>query len=120
MPHGLVLVPLRSGTKLSGVLGVVPGEQFGVDERAALEQAAPNLAIACERSSAHHNTRRLAVEVRQTAKRLGQLNAELATAMETKGQVLSTISPELRTPLNRSISFAHPPPTEAPSPTLSA
>ena len=105
MPHGLVLVPLRSGTKLSGVLGVVPGEQFGVDERAALEQAAPNLAIACERSSAHHNTRRLAVEVRQTAKRLEQLNAELDTAMKTKDQFLSNISHELRTPLNSIIGF---------------
>ena len=105
MPHGLVLVPLRAGTKLSGVLGVVPGEQFGVDERAALEQAAPNLAIACERSSAHHNTRRLAVEVRQTAKRLEQLNAELDTAMKTKDQFLSNISHELRTPLNSIIGF---------------
>ncbi len=105
MPHGLVLVPLRSGTKLSGVLGVVPGEQFGVDERAALEQAAPNLAIACERSSAHYNTRRLAVEVRQTAKRLEQLNAELDTAMKTKDQFLSNISHELRTPLNSIIGF---------------
>jgi len=105
MPHGLVLVPLRAGTKLSGVLGVVPAEQFGVDERAALEQAAPNLAIACERSSAHHNTRRLAVEVRQTAKRLEQLNAELDTAMKTKDQFLSNISHELRTPLNSIIGF---------------
>ncbi len=104
-PHGLVLVPLRSGTKLSGVLGVVPGQQFGADERAALEQAAPNLAIACERSSAHHNTRRLAVEVRQTAKRLEQLNAELDTAMKTKDQFLSNISHELRTPLNSIIGF---------------
>src|SRR5438034_1488715 len=100
MPHGLVLVPLRSGTKLSGVLGVVPGEQFGVDERAALEQAAPNLAIACERSSAHHNTRRLAVEVRQTAKRLEQLNADLDAVMKSKDLFLSNISHELRTPLN--------------------
>src|SRR5438445_9188015 len=91
LPHDRLVVPLRSGTKLSGVLGVVPGEQFGVDERAALEQAAPNLAIACERSSAHYNTRRLAVEVRQTAKRLEQLNAELVTEMKTKDQVLSKL-----------------------------
>src|ERR1044071_6415803 len=57
LPHGLVLVPLRAGTKLVGVLGVVPGAQFGPDERAALDQAAPNLAIACERGSAHPNPR---------------------------------------------------------------
>ena len=105
LPQGLVLVPLRSGTKLSGVLGVVPGERFGIDERAALEQAAPNLAIACERASAHHNTRRLAVEVRQTAKRLEQLNTELDAAMKTKDQFLSNISHELRTPLNSIIGF---------------
>jgi signal transduction histidine kinase len=104
-PHGLVLVPLRSGTKLVGVLGVVPGAQFADDERAALDQAAPNLAIACERASAHHNTRRLAVEVRSTAKRLEQLNAELDTAMKTKDQFLSNISHELRTPLNSIIGF---------------
>jgi signal transduction histidine kinase/HAMP domain-containing protein len=105
MPQGLVLVPLRTGTKLVGVLGVVPGVQFAADERAALEQAAPNLAIACERGSAHHNTRRLAVEVRQTAKRLEQLNTELDAAMKTKDQFLSNISHELRTPLNSIIGF---------------
>jgi len=105
VPHGLVLVPLRSGSKLVGVLGVVPGAQFGEDERAALDQAAPNLAIACERESAHHHTRRLATEIRHTAKRLEQLNAELDTAMRTKDQFLSNISHELRTPLNSIIGF---------------
>jgi len=105
MPQGLVLAPLRAGTKLVGVLGVVPGATFGADERAALDQAAPNLAIACERGAAHHNTRRLAVEVRQTAKRLEQLNAELDGAMKTKDQFLSNISHELRTPLNSIIGF---------------
>ncbi len=94
MPQGLVLVPLRAGTKLVGVLGVVPGAQF-----------APNLAIACERGSAHHNTRRLAVEVRQTAKRLEQLNTDLDAAMKSKDQFLSNISHELRTPLNSIIGF---------------
>jgi signal transduction histidine kinase/HAMP domain-containing protein len=105
MPHGLVLVPLRSGSKLIGVLGVIPGPQFDADERAALDQAAPNLAIACERASAHHNTRRLAVEVRQTAKRLEQLNTDLDTVMKSKDQFLSNISHELRTPLNSIIGF---------------
>src|SRR5947208_4424383 len=105
MPQGLVLAPLRAGTKLVGVLGVVPGATFGADERAALDQATPNLAIACERASAHHNTRRLAVEVRQTAKRLEELNTELDGAMKTKDQFLSNISHELRTPLNSIIGF---------------
>ncbi|MGH7520841.1 MAG: ATP-binding protein [Gemmatimonadales bacterium] len=105
MPQGLVLVPLRGGTKLVGVLGVVPGPNFGDDERAALDQAAPNLAIACERGSAHHHTRRLAVEVRQTAKRLEQLNTDLDAAMKSKDQFLSNISHELRTPLNSIIGF---------------
>jgi signal transduction histidine kinase len=105
MPHGLVLVPLRSGSKLIGVLGVMPGPQFDTDERAALDQAAPNLAIACERASAHQNTRRLAVEVRQTAKRLEQLNTDLDGAMKSKDQFLSNISHELRTPLNSIIGF---------------
>jgi len=105
MPQGLVLVPLRAGTKLVGVLGVAPGTTFGADERAALDQAAPNLAIACERGAAHHNTRRLAVEVRQTAKRLEQLNADLDAAMKSKDLFLSNISHELRTPLNSIIGF---------------
>jgi len=105
MPQGLVLVPLRAGTRLIGVLGMIPGATFGADERAALEQAAPNLAIACERGAAHHNTRRLAVEVRQTAKRLEELNTELDGAMKTKDQFLSNISHELRTPLNSVIGF---------------
>jgi signal transduction histidine kinase len=105
LAQGLVLVPLRSGSKLVGVLGVVPGAQFGADERSALEQAAPNLAIACERGSAHEQSRRLATEVRHTAKRLEQLNADLDTAMRTKDQFLSNISHELRTPLNSIIGF---------------
>ncbi|HET8712478.1 MAG TPA: ATP-binding protein [Gemmatimonadales bacterium] len=105
MPYGLVLVPLRSGSKLIAVLGVMPGPQFDTDERAALDQAAPNLAIACERASAHQNTRRLAIEVRQTAKRLEQLNTELDAAMKSKDQFLSNISHELRTPLNSIIGF---------------
>jgi len=105
MPQGLVLVPLRSGSRLIGVLGVVPGETFGEHERTALDQAAPNLAIACERASAHHNTRRLAVEVRQTAKRLEQLNTDLDAAMKSKDQFLSNVSHELRTPLNSIIGF---------------
>jgi signal transduction histidine kinase/HAMP domain-containing protein len=105
VPHGLVLAPLRSGRKLVGVLCVVPGAQFGDDERAALDQAAPNLAIACERESAHHHTRRLATEIRLTAKRLEELNSELDAAMRTKDQFLSNISHELRTPLNSIIGF---------------
>jgi len=105
MPQGLVLVPLRAGTKLVGVLGVIPGTRFDADERAALDQAAPNLAIACERGAAHHNTRRLAVEVRQTAKRLEQLNADLDAVMKSKDLFLSNISHELRTPLNSIIGF---------------
>ncbi len=40
VPQGLVLVPLRAGPKLVGVLGVIPGTTFGADERAALDQAA--------------------------------------------------------------------------------
>jgi len=119
MPQGLVLVPLRAGTKLVGVLGVAPGTTFGADERAALDQAAPNLAIACERGAAHHNTRRLAVEVRQTAKRLEQLNADLDAVMKSKDLFLSNISHELRTPLNSIIGFTDLLLTEELGPSLS-
>src|SRR5882672_4369930 len=105
VPHGLVLSPLRSGRKLVGVLCVVPGTAFSPDARAALEQAAPNLAIAGERESAHHNTRRLATEIRLTARRLEEVNTELDVAMRSKDQFLSNISHELRTPLNSIIGF---------------
>src|SRR5881394_2671746 len=105
VPHGLVLAPLRSGRKLVGVLCVVPSAPFGPDARAALEQASPNLAIAGERESAHHNTRRLATEVRLTARRLEEVNTELVVAMRSKDQFLSNISHELRTPLNSIIGF---------------
>src|SRR5260221_7864608 len=105
VPHGLVLAPLRSGRKLVGVLCVIPGAPFEADARAALEQAAPNLAIAGERESAHHNTRRLATEIRLTARRLEEVNTELDVAMRSKDQFLSNISHELRTPLNSIIGF---------------
>ena len=66
----LALVPLRSRNRLVGLLlAAMPGH-LSDDARNALAYAAPNLAIACERESAHQHTRRLAGEVRQAAQRL--------------------------------------------------
>src|SRR5205823_1938219 len=76
---GLALVPLRSRDRLVGLLVVLLAGDLSVDARAALEEAAPNLAIACERESAHQHTRRLAVEVRHAAQRLESQNAILTT-----------------------------------------
>src|SRR2546422_7082195 len=76
---GLAVVPLRSRDRLVGLLVVTLAGDLSVDARAALEEAAPNLAIACERESAHQHTRRLAVEVRHAAQRLESQNAILTT-----------------------------------------
>jgi len=123
----LAVVPLRSRDRLVGLLvGAVPG-QLSDEARHTLEHAAPNLAIACERESAHQHQRRLAVEVRHAAQRLEsqnadltalnekleeqhrevtRLNAELDQAGKLKDQFLANMSHELRTPLNSVIGFS--------------
>ena len=124
---GLAVVPLRSRDRLVGLLVLTLAGDLSADARAALEEAAPNLAIACERESAHQHTRRLAVEVRHAAQRLesqnailttlndkleerhaelSRLNAALDQASKLKDQFLANVSHELRTPLNSVIGFS--------------
>ena len=123
----LALVPLRSRNRLVGFLVVLLAAELDADARSVLEHAAPNLAIACERESAHQHTRRLAVEVRHAAQRLesqnaelttlndklaaqhrelSRLNAELDQVNKLKDQFLANVSHELRTPLNSVIGFS--------------
>src|SRR5437870_190269 len=49
---GLALAPLRSQGRLVGLLVATVAGELSADARVALEHAAPNLAIACERESA--------------------------------------------------------------------
>ncbi len=107
------IAPLRSAGRLVGLLVALPADAFAPSQLDALELALPNLAIACERESAHQNTRRLATEVRRTAQyleeqsdELTRVNEELAKANQLKSDFLANMSHELRTPLNSIIGFS--------------
>src|SRR3989442_531345 len=77
---GLALVPLRAQNILSGLLVALLERELGGDGRAVLEQAAPNLAIACEREAAPRHPRPPARERRNAARRLRALNTRRTTS----------------------------------------
>ena len=107
------IAPLRSAGRLVGLLVALPADGFAPAQLDSLELALPNLAIACERESAHQHTRRLATEVRRSAQyleeqsdELTRVNEELAKANQLKSDFLANMSHELRTPLNSIIGFS--------------
>jgi len=116
----LALLPLRARERLVGLVLALFDAELTPDAHALLETTAPNLAFACERESAHQQTRRLATEVRLSAQRLEsqnatleeqhseltRLNAELDRTNRAKDQFLANVSHELRTPLNSIIGFS--------------
>jgi signal transduction histidine kinase len=107
------LAPLHAGDRLVGILALTSADALTPDQQSALDLARSHLAIACERESSYHRTRRLATDIRRTAQHLEEqsdelqrVNAELDRVNQLKSRFLANMSHELRTPLTSVIGFS--------------
>jgi len=110
-------LPLRSGKKLIGVLGVASTTQRNFSQQSPfLETLANEIAIGLQNALYHeealqyagvleHRVTQRTIELHEKTKELEQANFQLRRADQLKSVFLASMSHELRTPLNSIIGF---------------